>query len=396
MKARDVLIIIFIIALIVVAFLWFRRGGSTSSLFSRQSAPSVPVDLQAIIPPGWQVQDQPRLQCDFDGDGQLEQLLVYRYNSTTLPQPLAKSGSTATYAPFGGVIYDTQPATLKPQPDSPGPYRASQFVPYKLLPDFYPGKGQGYLGETSVNFQYAPPVTAGAGCKTNEVNVYGFSGGALPTRLSVFRWAGTDAGYQVAAFAGDGRVESAATTTGQINSATTYNRLQNHRSILCDVQGYVRPNLDVITFIPNAAIQTIDFCFGPPPEPFYPEGVVVNVLRAAPAPANSYSPNYILDNAQLPPELQFLRDPVRKPVSILTLGNPSSVTTTPALGAPCTTDQIRTADKDALWCGRDRVRVETRITLDGVARDAVWILISVIPNTPNADLYWRVEQVELS
>lgn len=395
MKGRGVLIFIIIIVLIVVAYLWLRRGGTTSTLFTRQPAPAVPVDLQAIIPPGWQVQDQPRLQCDFDGDGQREQLLIYRYNNTTLPQPLQKSGSTTTYAPFGGVIYDTQPDTLKPQPDNPGPYRASNIVPYKLLPDYYPGKGQGYLGETSVTVQYAPPVTNGDACTTTEINVYGFSGGALPTRLSVFRWAGTDAGYQVAHFPGDGRVESTTTTTGQVDSATTYNRLKNHRSILCDVQGYVRPNLDVITFIPNAAIQTIDFCFGPPNEPFYPEGVVVAVLRAAPPPTTVDSPSYILDNAQIPAELEFLRDPARKPVSILTLGNPSSVTTLPALGAPCTTDQISTADKNALWCGRDRVRIETRMMLDGTARDAVWILISVIPNTPNADLYWRVEQVEL-
>jgi hypothetical protein len=396
-KGRGgVLLFIIIIILVIAAFLFLRSGGGLPSLFGRQTqSTTIPVDLQALVPPGWTVLSEPQLECDFDGDGLREWLIFYTYNSTTLPVPLQKSGTTATFAPIGGVIFDTQPDTLKPKPDSPGPYRASNIVPYKLLPDYYAGKGQGYLGETSITALYSPGVKEGEGCSTTEVNVYGYSGGPMPTRVSVFRWAGIDAGYQVAHFAGDARVESTMTAAGQVNAATTYNRLQNHRSILCDVQGYVRPDLTILTFIPNAAIQTIDFCFGPPNDPVYPEGVVVAVLRAAPPPTTAGLTSYFLNDAVIAPELQFLTKTNHDAVNMVTLGNPSSVTPVPVRGEPCTADQISGADTSQFWCGRERVRVETRIMLNGVPRDAVWILTSVIPQLPNAQLYWRVQQVEL-
>ena len=268
-------------------------------------------------------------------------------------------------------------------------------MPYKLLPDYYVGKGQGYLGESTVRVLFAPAVTSGTGCKTTDINVYGYSNGPFPTRVSVFRWAGTDLGYQDAHFPGDARVETTTTTQGQIERAVTYNRLQNHRSVLCDVRANIRPDLNVVTFIPDASLQTIDFCFGPPDDPVYPEGVAVAVLRSAPQPTNAQSPRYILDNAQIAPELQFLSDPKHAPVNIVALGNPSSVISVPVRGAPCTAEQISTAGSDQLWCDRQRARIETRIMLDGVPRDAVWIMMSVEPNVSNATLYWRVSQIEL-
>ncbi len=33
--------------------------------------------------------------------------------------------------------------------------------------------------------------------------------------------------------------------------------------------------------------------------------------------------------------------------------------------------------------------------VNGAPRDAVWILISVVPSVPNAELYWRVQEIEL-
>lgn len=396
-KGRGgVLLFIIIIVLVIAAFLYLRGDRSLPLIGRRADTPTIPLDVQSVVPPGWTVQSEPQLQCDFDNDNLREWLIVYRYNSTTLPVPLAREGTTLTSSPFGGVIYDTQADTLEPRPGSPGPYRASNLVPYKLLPDFYPGKGQGYLGETSVTVRYAPAITEGETCKTDEINIWGFSGGQLPTRLSVFRWAGTTDGYQGPHFTGDARVESTANAGGQIISVTTYNRLRNHRSVLCEVAGNLRPDVASLNFITDAAVQTIDFCFGPPSDPVYPEGVVVAVLRSAPAPSNTDSPRYILDNAIVPAELQFLREPGHAPVNIVVMGNPSSVEAEPARGRSCTVDDISTADKDALWCERERVRVETRIMLDGAPRDVVWILISVIPNRPNADLYWRVQEIELS
>ncbi len=386
-----------IVVLVVALILWLRGGGGLSLPFGKSTpTPTIPFDLQTVIPPGWSVQAEPQVQCDFDGDGEQETLLIYTYDATTVPEPLAAEPTNLTFAPFGGVIYDTQAGSLKPQPDNPGPYRTSNLVPYKLLPDYYAGKGQGYLGETSVDVRYWPAITTGSGCKTTEINIYGLSNGPLPTRLSVFRWAGIDAGYQVAHFAGDAWVVSAATTGGQINRVTTYNRLRNHRSVLCDVQGNVRPDLNLITFIPDAGVQTIDFCFGAPDEPVYPEAVVVAVLRAAAPPSTPELPSYFLDDAQIAPELQFLTRLPYDPVNINVLGNPSSVTPVAVRGQPCTAAQIgTTAAAAGYWCERERVRIETRIVLNGVPRDVEWILISVIPDAPNADLYWRITQANL-
>ncbi len=65
-------------------------------------------------------------------------------------------------------------------------------------------------------------------------------------------------------------------------------------------------------------------------------------------------------------------------------------------GQPCTDAQIgTTAAATGYWCGRERVHIETRIVLDGVPQDVEWSLISVIPDAPNADLYWRINRADL-
>lgn len=400
MKNRGVRVLIFIliVVLVILAALYLLRRGTIGpfSLGAGRQTSVIPLDLQDLIPPGWSVQAQPQQECDFDGDGATERLLVYRYNPTNLPDPLGKEGALVNVSPFGGVIYDTQAGTLQAAPDSPGPYRASNIVPYKLLPDYYPGKGQGYLGETRVEVRYAPPIVAGETCQTTEINIYGYSGDALPTRLSVFRWAGEDAGYQVEHYAGDARLESGVADNGQVNRIVTYNRLLNHRSILCEAVGYTRPNLNVLKFIPDAEIQTIAFCFGTPEEPVYPEGVVVAVLRGASLTPTAESPRFLLDNAVIAPALAVLKDAGRRPINITLLGNPSSVAPEPTRGHYCTVDDINTADKNALWCGRERVRIETQVMLDRQPQRLIWILVSVAPNRPNADLYWRVAEVELT
>lgn len=394
-KNRGGLLSIIVIILIIAAFLFLRRQGGVSSIFNGRASRAIPLDVWNMVPSGWDVQSEPLLQCDFDGDRLPEWLIFYRYNDTTLPAPLQKAGTAVKFAPFGGVIYDTQADTLQSRPDNPGPYRATNIVPYKLLPDYYNGKGQGYLGETSIRVSYWPPIKQGD-CKATEINVYGFSNGEMPTRLSVFRWAGRDDGYQGAHFAGDARVESIATAEGQINAVTTYNRLENHRSVLCDVQGYVRQDLEWPTFTPNAEVETIDFCFGAPNEPVYPEGVVVSVLRAGPPPTTTGLPSYFLGDAVVASELQPLLDPKHALFNIVTLGNPSSVIPDLARGAPCTKAQVDSAANGSPWCDREEALVKTRIMLDGVARDATWTLISVVPITSNANLYWRIKKVELS
>ena len=92
-------------------------------------------------------------------------------------------------------------------------------------------------------------------------------------------------GYPAAHFVGNARVVFPA-PPGPITEVTTYNRL-NDRSAVCDVQYYSRSPASTkdraaaseVQFTRQDAAQTIDFCFGPPNDPAYPEGVVAALLR---------------------------------------------------------------------------------------------------------------------
>ena len=393
-KTRGGVPLFILLVILTVALFVLLRGSDGLSLFGRGRDGSViPLDLQTLIPASWDVQAEPQVTCDFDGDEAAERLLIYRYDAYTLTLPF--KNQPGRFAPFGGVIFDTQADTLPERPESPSPYRGSSIVPYRLLPDFYTGKGQGYLGETGVEVSYSPAPKGNAPCKVIEINVFGFSGTDLPTRLSIFHWVDKAAGYQGEHFAGNARVvwEVDPNVENRIRRVTTYNRLLNHRSLLCDVDGYLRPNPDLVVFIPDAAQETIDFCFGIPDEPVYPEGVVVALLRGD---RTFGSPSrYLLYGAILAPELAMLREVEHGAVNIVSVGNPAGIEPDQARGAWCTPEQIQNIAPNEYWCGRERVRVETRIVLGGVVRTAEWSLISVARDIPGAELAWRVDRVDL-
>jgi hypothetical protein len=391
-KGRDGILLFIVICIgVFIAFLFFRSRGDSQS----QEAAAIPLDLQTFIPTSWEVQSTPQVTCDFDHDEADERLIIYRYDASTLTPPLATEPST--FAPFGGVIFDTQTDTSPEQPGNSAPYQASTIVPYRLLPDFYPDKGQGYLGETGVEIRYFPEVKEGDPCKVTEINIFGFGGTSLPTRLSILRWMDKASGYQGEHFAGNARIESDVQPEGgnQITQVTTYNDLLNHRSLLCDVDGYKRTDAEGVRFDPDTSKKTIDFCFGIPDDPVDPEGVVVALLRGA-NPTLNLPTHYLLDNATVAPELAVLRETKREPINLVSVGNPSSVQPDPNNGAWCSADQVNTATPGTLWCGRERLHVETRIVLEGVVRQAIWTLISVTAVLPDAEPYWRVEEVELS
>ncbi len=70
------------------------------------------------------------LKVNIDGDDVDEWLYFFHYD-----------GQGESNGPIGGIIYDAQQNVDPNQP-------AAFFVPYRLLPDWREGKGQGYLGET--------------------------------------------------------------------------------------------------------------------------------------------------------------------------------------------------------------------------------------------------------
>ena len=201
-------------------------------------------------------------QVNIDGDADSEWLYFFHYD-----------GQGDKNGPIGGIIYDAQQDVDSQQP-------AAFFVPYRLLPDWREGKGQGYLGETTVSWSQARIDPDIVDTPADELVVQGYSTGDLLTRLSLFRWLDAGRGYGVSNFVGNAglllpeeRAEDAL-----IDQVITFNRL-NDRSRLCERVQYVRQASENrfaagppgIVFCPLAA----DAQVGVPDVPTYPEAVVM-------------------------------------------------------------------------------------------------------------------------
>jgi hypothetical protein len=178
-------------------------------------------------------------------------------------------GEEVAHGPVGGVIYDAQqdPTPYDPPMVIPFPYQPSAFlVPYRLLPDWRAGKGQGYLADVNVTWVEAKSDPVGS--QLDELVVLGQGSGAV-TRLSIFWWQDVQAGYAVNHFVGTYNVttEPSELTEGStVSQVVTMDRL-NERSNLCKQVVYQRRSTSH-TF--DAGPPTIVFCQGTPTEPTYP------------------------------------------------------------------------------------------------------------------------------
>lgn len=395
-KSRGLFFIGLFALLAVVAVLLLGRGGKLSL---RSQANNLPLDLQNILPPEWAPLTDQAAQCDFDRDGEREWLVFYRYDQTQVALPYRKKGSVVSRGPIGAVIYDTQTALPQTDVGTPGPYLPTYLIPYRLLPDFYLSKGQGYLGETKVEPIYYPPIK-NQKCEPEELSILGYSDGALPTRLSVFRWQDAAQGYAGYHFVGDARIETdiPADGTQPARQVTTYNHLENHRSLLCVVRSFTRSGA-ALEFTENRDAYTVDFCYGAPSDPAYPEGAVVAMLRnVRPAPRGKDLPTpptagYL--TADFAPVFGLsLQTDAARPVPILSVANFGNVTAVLNGGNRCTEAQLGEG-RGAWWCGRETAVVETEIPLAGIYRRIAWHLISVTRMDVNADVYWRVARAEI-
>ncbi len=398
-KGRTSVLIIVGIVIVAVLYLLLFRGGA------RLTAPpksALPVDLQKIIPTKWT--PDPFKACDFDGDGEEEWLITYHYDA----------GAGTGRSLIGGVIYDAQVNRVPQAPGNESPYQPAFLVPYKLLPDFYMGKGQGYLGETGVKVNLFPPEQNEKACRAQEITVQGFSDNSgRPTRLSIFQWDSQDVGYVGWHFIGNARIE-AGDGAVPITQTLTYNRL-NDRSALCAVQRYTRPpssNKDVppgIRFTEDGDAYTVDFCFGPPDDPTYPEGVVVALLRGSSPKGKDNNPSptgesFLTADVSLPSELARLRGATPAKLRLLSVTNEGAVAPDPGNGQTCDPAGLApvtpaagtpTPTPTIWWCGRERATVVTEIILGGQHRIATWHLLSIANDRVNADVHWRIEQVEI-
>ena len=388
---KTVLIIIGVALLILlILYFIFGRGGTSSP----DTQTTLPPSVQRLVPPSWTViTDQ---ACDFDADGQDEWLVVYHYDSASVQPSNQPANTYVAVSPIGGAIYDAE--LVSPPQTGTSQYQITTITPYKLLPDYALGKGQGYLGESAVQTLLFPPVAKDGTCQPREVGFLGFSNGntagptSLPTRLSFFYWAGASLGYQGSLFIGNARVDAAIPTETDkfVTQVTTYN-LMNDRSLLCQAVTYNRPGPQQ-GFLVIPGSTTLDFCYGAPGEPTYPEGAVAALLKG-------HVPRATNDKTQMPPGNSFLLPNVSlpsglvPPVSILAVTNTASAAPAPSGGHSCTTEYGNAwAD---WWCGQLEAIVTSEAPVNGVVREITWKMMSVSLKDVVGEMHWRIADVEL-
>ena len=252
-----------------------------SACRSRNTTPAGGEILIQYLPPEWTAVDSAQgfqaINIDEAGpnkeaeeDGESEWLYFFHYDSP----------SDEINGPIGGIIYDAQQGTELYNPDVtiPFPFQPTAFfVPYRLLPDWVEGKGQGYLGDTDVTWEQT--TLLGEGGKTDELLVQGDGPGGGVTRITIFRWLGKTRGYGVSYFQGSYRaaIVGERVAGNAVQQIQTLNAL-NDRSVLCEETVWTRQgSTDTFT----SGLPAIVFCLGtPPPQPMYPEAVVLAYLLA--------------------------------------------------------------------------------------------------------------------
>lgn len=411
-RGRGGLILLAFFIAITALAVWLLLRRSELNLFQREG--QIPIELKNIIPAKWILLEKQPQPCNLDDDPDNEWLLLYHYDQTSTANVYAGGDSRVNHNPIGGVVYDAQVNRVPQELGSISPYRPALLVPYKLLPDYYTGKGQGYLGENDVRFYPYAAVPKGTkeetGCRAEELYFLGYSYMPLPTRLSIFRWAGRATGYEGIHFIGDAHVDApgAVDTTTPINQVTTYNRLDNHRSLLCEVRRFARPEgSKTLNFPEDPNSFTIDFCFGTPEDPAYPEAALVALLRGAEPPTESSptGPSFLTRNADLDSRLAFLRSDrsKREKVRILSVANQGTVAPRPNAGNRCPPEVLVTSASSATetpgnrwWCAAEEAYVEVEIVLgNNSVQRAIARLISIANEQVTADVHWRVTSLKL-
>jgi hypothetical protein len=388
---KTILIIVGVgLLLVVVLYLVFGPGKKSTE----QAQPTLPSSVQRLVPPSWSV--IANQACDFDADTQDEWLVIYHYDGVSVQPAGQPSGTYVAVSPIGGAIYDAR--LEMPLQTGKSQYQVTTLTPYRLLPDFTVGKGQGYLGESAVRTLLFPPVGKDGKCQPTELGFLGYSNGnssgatSLPTRLSIFYWAGDNLGYQGSSFTGNARVDADIPTKPDqfVTRVTTYNLL-NDRSLLCQAMSYNRTGpKQQFQAVPNSA--TLDFCYGAPGDPTYPEGVVAAVLRNhAPSPAKP--------NAPMPPTNSFLLPGVSlpsglaPPVNILAVTNTASAAPVDGGGHLCTVEYGD--DGRGWWCGQFSAVVTSEAPIAGGVREIWWRMISVSLKDVVDEMHWRIASVEV-
>jgi hypothetical protein len=173
------------VVLVVVVLGLLGIAGCALVAPSEAPTPTPPIpDLTKLVPDAWTIEKT--VEVDADWDGEVEWLVIYRYDKT----PGGFKG------PLGGVIYDRQPNKSPDNLATAEPYRPSVLVAYHLLPS---KGGRGYLGENLGGEDTPWPRVATYdvnGDGKSELVILGYSFPGFPTSLAIFRWLDKERGYQ--------------------------------------------------------------------------------------------------------------------------------------------------------------------------------------------------------
>ncbi len=287
--------------------------------------------LEEFLPADWTpVGDV--IEVDIDGDEDVERLLFYHYDR-----------SSESAGPVGALIFDLRQGetTVTSEGEPLARQSSSSLVRHQILPSYWQGAGQGFIaapdqaGNIPVyTVTYPGADIAGVGSARKELVVLGGN-----SYLTFIWWRGRMDGYGVTQIYAPGGFEGVDWTayTRRPEPITQVIGLypQHDRSLTCRKVGYDRVDTEpanlalddaTVTYRQTIAYRAsnhgLDFCYGIPTSPFYPEAVVLaylldppnqlllldSTLQADPEAARLRG---IIDPAQL-----ILVDDLRSPVDV--------------------------------------------------------------------------------
>jgi len=271
--------LLFILALLFAGCL---RRGDDSMTFS----------LEEFLPADWTpVGDV--VEINIDGDADVERLLFYHYDSSN-----ENDGRSESAGPVGALIFDLRQGetTVTTEGEPLARQSSSTLVRHQILPSYWQGAGQGFIAEPGqaddipvYTVTYSGADLAGVGGSRKELVVLGGE-----SYLTFIWWRGRMDGYGVTQLYAPGGFEGVDWTAYARRPEPIMQVIGlyplHDRSLTCRKVGYDRVDVEPANLALDEAIayrQTIayrtsnrglDFCYGVPATPFYPEAVVLAYL----------------------------------------------------------------------------------------------------------------------
>jgi hypothetical protein len=232
------------------------------------------LDLTGFLPPEWQPVRE-LIPVNIDDDTASEYLMLFLYDQ--------RNGD----GPVGALILDPQSETVVTETGERVVGRPASFPnPYPVLPSYWTGAGQGFIAPPGQSESVTVhQIASGEGAAADTLILRGGN-----SYLTFVWWRNVVDGYGVSQLYAPGGFEGVDWATWQQRPQPILSIVavtpRNDRSLICRRTRYDR--VEPATVDPEAVHQAIeyhatdlglDFCAGAPAHPFYPEGVVLALLR---------------------------------------------------------------------------------------------------------------------